>query len=278
MKISEVVRRVVVFVELRRADGSAFLKGTAVVVQSKAERLPLHHYLITARHVVDGIRRTGVQDVWIRTNPADGGDAVSFPLPLEGWFVHPDRPELDVALFEITFPMRSEHQAVPFEWCATEEQLLAAGAWLGQEVFVVGLFHHHHGSRRNIPIVRVGSLACLTEERVSTRSFGDIDAYLIEVRSIGGLSGSPVFMNFPVGGPFFLIGHGPLPSPPPRPTLIGLIHGHFDSEAEPDEMVNAFELSRPVAKDKINTGIAIVIPFHSVVAVIEAYEASISTN
>ena len=66
---------------------------------------------------------------------------------------------------------------------------------MGDEVFVVGLFRHRHGTQRNIPIVRVGNLAALTEEKVATNDFGLVDAYLIEARSIGGLSGSPVFLN-----------------------------------------------------------------------------------
>jgi hypothetical protein len=39
---------------------------------------------------------------------------------------------------------------------------------LGEEVFVAGLFRHHHGKGRSIPIVRVGNLPAFDEEQVQT--------------------------------------------------------------------------------------------------------------
>jgi hypothetical protein len=51
---------------------------------------------------------------------------------------------------------------------------------------------HHTGDLKNVPIVRVGNLASYPSEQIQTRAFGRMEAYLIEARSIGGLSGSPV--------------------------------------------------------------------------------------
>jgi hypothetical protein len=90
-----------------------------------------------------------------------------------------------------------DHLVLPIEMSATPDQVRANEVSLGDEVFIVGLFRHHHGTRKNIPIVRVGNLAALTEEKVATK-LGLLDAYLIEARSIGGLSGSPVFLNLGV--------------------------------------------------------------------------------
>ena len=64
---------------------------------------------------------------------------------------------------------------------------------VGEEVFVTGLFSHHHGQSKNIPIVRVGNISAMPEEKIQTKEHL-MDAYLIEARSIGGLSGSPVFV------------------------------------------------------------------------------------
>jgi hypothetical protein len=83
----------------------------------------------------------------------------------------------------------------PYSGCITAEHMQEHEVAVGDEVFITGLFSQRHGTRRNIPIVRVGNLACMTEEKVSTNYFGDMDAILIEARSIGGLSGSPVFLN-----------------------------------------------------------------------------------
>ena len=142
---------------------------------------------------------------------------------------------------------------------------------LGDEVFIVGMFRHHHGTQRNIPIVRVGNLAAFAEEKVSTRSFGLIDAYLIEARSIGGLSGSPVFLNLGVvryvgneikhstGGPIQL--------------LFGLIHGHFDVPSTSVDVATT-DAEEGLSADRVNTGIAIVVPIDKIVEAIDHHAPS----
>ena len=45
-----------------------------------------------------------------------------------------------------------------------------------------------------MPILRMGNLAAYPQERVQVEGV-EMDAYLIEARSIGGLSGSPVFYH-----------------------------------------------------------------------------------
>ena len=60
-------------------------------------------------------------------------------------------------------------------------------------MFSVGLFTKYFGRSNLIPIVRTGNIAMMPKEKVPLGSFGLTDAYLIEGRSIGGLSGSPIF-------------------------------------------------------------------------------------
>jgi hypothetical protein len=45
------------------------------------------------------------------------------------------------------------------------------------------------------PIVRIGTVAALREEPVLSRDGHPMDVYLVESQSIGGLSGSPVFID-----------------------------------------------------------------------------------
>jgi hypothetical protein len=56
------------------------------------------------------------------------------------------------------------------------------------------LVRESHGRHQNVPIVRVGNFASYPAEQIQT-GFGRMDAFLIEARSIGGLSGSPVFVH-----------------------------------------------------------------------------------
>ena len=124
------------------------------------------------------------------------------------------------------------------------------------------MFRHHVGTKKNISIVRVGNLSALNEEKITTKAFGEIDAYLIEARSIGGLSGSPAFLNLGIvrkiaGETKFTTGRDSLV------LLLGLMHGHFDEGQTP---------SLGGTGETVNSGIAIVIPIESVLSVISEHE------
>jgi hypothetical protein len=92
----------------------------------------------------------------------------------------------------------------------------------------------------------------MPEEPVATK-WGTFDAYLIESRSIGGLSGSPVFayigpVRRPEGGSFNVTGV--------KIFLLGLVHGHWDLPLfETDDV----QIDSDIGKS-INRGIAIVVP------------------
>lgn len=167
-------------------------------------------------------------------------------------------------------PAEADHLVIPFSMCASDKTFDEHEVALGDEIFISGLFRHHFGKSRNIPIVRTGNLAALSEERIKTRGLGEIDAFLVEARSIGGLSGSPVFLNLGVtrqiGGQVkFTTGNGPIF------FLLGLIYGHFDS---PGGEVDAAEIEADAStNEKVNAGIAIVVPIEKVREVIRVYEA-----
>jgi hypothetical protein len=60
---------------------------------------------------------------------------------------------------------------------------------------MVGLFTRFTGTTHLIPIVRTGNVAMMPRDRLPIAGFGEMEAYLAEGRSIGGLSGSPVFVR-----------------------------------------------------------------------------------
>jgi hypothetical protein len=161
-----------------------------------------------------------------------------------------------------------DHLVIPPNLFLKEDVLQPNTFGIGDEVFIIGLFHHHYGMKRNIPIVRIGNLAALNEEKINTR-IGLIDGYLIEARSIGGISGSPVFINF---GHTRTMPKTPKQSPTNPIMLLGLIHGHFDilnSEIDQNESSSTDTLS----SEKVNTGIAIVVPTHKIQETIDALVA-----
>ena len=250
------------------ADGAMRLAGSAFFIgEGGAERRADNVFLVTAKHVIDGIRRLGLTEVYLRAN-ATNGESVWVQCQSNDWLFHPSDASVDVALLRAGIPAEFDHLVIPHSLCATDEVLKSNAVGLGDEVSVVGLFRHHHGNRRNIPIVRVGNLAVMAEEKVATKDFGLVDAYLIEARSIGGLSGSPVFLNLGVvryidsqvkhasGGPMFY--------------LLGLIHGHYDV---PNSIVDTSEVDTPdpLSTERVNTGIAIVVPMHKIFEVVAAH-------
>jgi hypothetical protein len=88
-------------------------------------------------------------------------------------------------------------------------------------------------------------------------------AYLVEMRSIGGLSGSPVFAFFSLDR---ILSGEARPCEQTGIFLLGLIRGHWRKTGT---WLSDFESSE---SDTINTGIAIATPIQEVVDLIEGDE------
>ena len=99
-------------------------------------------------------------------------------------------------------------------------------------------------------------------ELVATRC-GDMEAYLIEARSIGGLSGSPVFVN--LGTSRLKDGQVHLSTRRYNFHLLGLMHGHWDVPLL--EVDGTSEDS--VGQRKVNMGIGIVVPAKKILEALE---------
>lgn len=142
---------------------------------------------------------------------------------------------------------------------------------IGDEVFLTGLFYKHRERKRNIPIVRVGNIAAMPEEKVRT-SMGLIDAYLVEARSIGGLSGSPVFVRLEALRTLekdqLIIGGGGN-TPTNIFYIMGLMHGHYDARLLSTDLLNEDTvLTNEQKREIVNMGIAIVVPCEKILEVI----------
>lgn len=100
----------------------------------------------------------------------------------------------------------------------------------------------------------------MPDELVPSALFGDMEAYLVELRSLGGLSGSPVFV-WSTGLRFAAPGKPPAMSTVFR--LLGLVHGHWDA---PVDSGVAGEWLRP---DRLNLGMAMVVPARRILEVLD---------
>jgi hypothetical protein len=247
MRIPDEVRKCVVYLGTEVADGAGGKKirygGTGFFV-SKPSKIAdaSFSFLVTAKHVADKLMG---QTIYIRVNTQDGKSMNLKVANEPDWWFHPTDKAADVAMIPINLDQRTfDYLVLASSMFLTEATRKSKGIGAGDEVFITGLFVYHNGLAKNIPIIRTGNIAMIPEERIPIKNFGDMEAYLIEARSIGGLSGSPVFaidQTLPEK-PFY---------------LMGLMHGHWsvDSETVVDEIAEDAGI-----KAGVNVGIAIVTP------------------
>jgi hypothetical protein len=244
--------KTVAFVCIRYND-SLKPVGTAFFV-GHMEKQQLKIYAVTARHVIEQVREhCACLSIFITYNGLSQREERE--IPLEDWVFHPNQGAdyIDVAVtrFDYDFTVDMPHAVNPHQIRSWRDDSLYGHRTdlipnlhiprlvVGEEVVIAGLFVHHFGLVKNIPIVRTGNLAAIPSDRIKTK-LGSMEALLVEIRSIGGLSGSPVI--------------GQLNRASPK--IIGLIHGHFD-QADKD-LIDLGNDGPETAK--INAGIAIVVP------------------
>lgn len=248
-------------------------RGTAFFVGYIQDQHRFDH-LVTAEHVVSMLLSSG-HEIWLRANLKSGA-AAEFHIESTSFRFHPDneKESTDVAVcpFNRTFTDEGTGELIEIDaaplWLVEGPQGFLPSAdfsenfiGLGAEVAIVGLFRSHYGQNRNIPIVRVGNISALPSEPIKTDYTGYIKAYLIEARSIAGLSGSPVIV---MPDTAVTLARGLGGDWPQGAALLGLMHGHFDVQnLNEDVVADADSPSRSV-----HTGIGIVVPVEKIVETI----------
>lgn len=257
MRVDDNILSTVVFLGLNTDAGFVPLGTGFLVAKSTGGRLFQH--IVTARHVVE---MAGVQDVTVRINTTEAG-AELILLRNGLWVFHPDEA-VDVAVHPTHAP--TEHYEATHvsldDGTLTGAVIEELRIGVGDDVFTVGMFTRHMGDFRNRPIVRTGTVAAMPLEMVETNR-GRVSAYLIEARSISGLSGSPVFLQV---APFRILPGGEVAQAEgPTHYLLGLIQGHHVTAdaldvASPDDDYNPGDM---------NTGIGVVIPAEKILEVVD---------
>lgn len=254
MAIASELPLTVAFVCIRRHNPPSLMPVGTAFFMGHIEKQHLKMYAITARHVIDGVKeRYGIEAVVLTYNGKS--DREELEIPIDQWSFHPDQTHdyIDVAVTRFAYDFSIDEPSVvnPHQiryWLDHAlyghqskhmPNLRMEGLQVGEDVLIAGLFVHYSGLTRNIPIVRTGNVAALPTEPVRTKQ-GDMSALLVEIRSIGGLSGSPVIRNSGIG----------------QPSILGLVHGHFDHKEK-----DLTDIEDGVSQtNAINAGIAIVVP------------------
>jgi trypsin-like peptidase len=151
-------------------------------------------YAVTNSHV---IREAGSPVV--RLNTKDGRRSIQ-ALDADNWVHHPNGDDLAVAPVEYT----RDHSTtiVPIDLAGmdmliTPEFIAEHKVGPGDEVFMVGRFVNHEGRQRNAASLRFGNIAQMNEEPIKHERGHWQESFLVEVRSIPGYSGAPVFLFIP---------------------------------------------------------------------------------
>jgi len=248
--------------------------GFLVVLEEKEAndtfRFP---YLVTANHVADAINGAPFK---IRGNNKSG-QAVEISANESGdlkWYRHSKGKGIDVAVCQFGLPFPDFDALAINASIFVPRDVTQLKIGVGDEVLITGLFSKIKGKSRNIPIVRIGNLAMAPSEPVVPTRLGNIEAYVIEAKSLGGISGSPVFIRQTVDihGGFKWGTNQPAIHQAYTDTLylLGLAHGHWRIDPE--------ELDSPDVKhdpEGINIGLAIVVPAVHILEVINNEELTI---
>jgi len=196
---------------------------------------------------------------YIRANKRDGTTVALRGHPTDPWFFHPtEKEDVDAAvtLFSPLQLAELDIEHIPLAMFTDRAVIMHNNLGVGDEVFITGLFTKVTETSKNIPIVRTGTVAMIPGEKIPWRD-RYIDAYLIEARSIGGLSGSPVFIRETLA---MSMSTSPIVEPGRNRTkfLHGLGHFYFFGS-----LIGHWDVPEgfsPTQAETVNMGIAPVVP------------------
>ena len=241
--ISEALKTVA-FIGIKQ-DGIFVPRATCFFVNYSEYGYKFLH-LVTAEHVISGLLLKG-HKLWLRVNVYGPKGAIELPISDADkvFKFHPEneREATDVAILPFSARYTDEETGETFD-CAIRamsldsndpmgfvptEDFAKKSIGLGVEIGIIGLFRSHYGTNKNIPVVRVGNISMMPGEPVSTKYAGHIKAYLVEARSIAGLSGSPVLV-FPDTA--IVLAHVMKGFNQQGCALLGLMHSHFTAKSK----------------------------------------------
>lgn len=168
----------------KSAGGSGFL----VSVPSE-ESLQAHIFAVTNKHIIEPPFPQPPSPV-VRLNTTERKAAT---LDLTGKWIVSQTDDLAVALIDVVDLEPFQFEPVPVSQFVTEKETWENdNIFPGTPCFMVGRFINRDGEQFNTPAVRFGDLSVMPWDKLNTE-FGNQEAFLVEMHSIGGFSGSPVF-------------------------------------------------------------------------------------
>lgn len=260
MRFDERLLDCIVFIG--RDDSGEFVSHGTGFLAAKGTGGYFFQHIVTAGHVIRGIKH---HEVCVRINQLDG--TVSHEhWPKNGWEFHPDKA-VDLAVAPASVPKDefSIGHVHLDKHVLTLDAIKEHRIGVGDDVVTAGMFTRHIHHTTNRPIVRAGIISAMADAPVET-SRGFVHAYLVEVRSIAGLSGSPVFVQMaPIrivpddsGGGSVVATRGHFW------YFMGVMLGHHVT-SDPNEVVSP----DPYSPADMNAGLGVVVPWERLLELVE---------
>ena len=257
------------------ADAGDHAGGSGFIIAYPLNPAPWREiYIVTNRHVI--AKCPG--DVFLRFNTKLGKTDVK-AVPKDSWFTHPDGDDVAVCAFGESMA-EYKYNHIDYGQFMTPERQRNEDIGIGDEVFMVGRFINHEGKQQNHPALRYGHIAMMTGEPIEDIRTGiKQESYLIECRSMGGYSGSPVFVAIMPMHMERARRESTVRSFPRGPFLLGINWCHIHHRM-PIKTASAdtFVLTEPEAVEPggeyilANTGMAGVVPVGKLVELLESDE------
>jgi hypothetical protein len=222
------------------AQNGTKLGGTGFLVRLESEKVIGYYvYAVTNRHVIERGSTT------VRINRKDGTSLI-LDSNEPDWFLSTD-DDLAVFRFAVQDESRFSYKYLAAIHFLDQDTVESMNIGSGDEVFVTGRLVGADGRSYNQPIYRFGRIVAN-----GTRVVDGQESFLVEARSTGGLSGSPVFIG--ISDSFIRPGvTKPISS---RTWLLGVQWGYVRDWAP----VFLNERDHSTQKVEMNTGIMCVVP------------------
>jgi hypothetical protein len=166
-------------------------------------------FAVTNKHIIEKAKSPV-----IRVNTNNGGVEV-LDLTPSSWFIHPNGDDVAICPLGLGEPYKFSHVPISRFLTRNSPELVKFGA--GDEVILLGRFIGHDGINTNSPSVRSGIISMMPDDPILQDDGHPQVSYLVECHSIGGYSGSPVFLHIPnsshrpggfsLGDQIYFVGH-----------------------------------------------------------------------
>lgn len=251
-----------------KIGGSGFLVG---VPTKELRQDAFFLYAVTNKHIADKYRT-------VRMNTRDGQKFI-LPTTRFSWVDHPDGDDISACLVYFD-PKEIRFNHVHRDMFLSKDIISRFNIGPGDDCFMVGRFVNHEGRQQNLPTVRFGNIGQMPWEPIRQDDGFEQESFLVECRSIGGYSGSPIFVHIPIFSeregvenwyphPFIIqrnvpthdarVSFGSLKAH--GPWLLGVDWGHLNQwEPVRDEFERPVNRGSGKTQVRLNTGMAGVVP------------------